>query len=276
MSKNILLPTDFSENALRAAIYAVTLYEKEPCTFHFLHASRLKASRMSNMSNKLTHVMAEKARQDLAKLKEKIETDYANKNHSFEVILTTNDLQASIEVLLEKTKIDLIIIGTKGESNAKEMLFGSNTVNVIKHVNQCPVMVIPNSYEYVKPEQIAFPTGFNRAYGDELLPLKQLIKVTNASVRVVHINGEDEISEAQKHNLALLKIALKNFDHSFHWMTNYDRVARAIQDFTIELDINILVMIKYKHGFIEDIIKEPIIKRIGFHPTIPFLVLPHN
>ncbi|SDG98406.1 universal stress protein [Winogradskyella thalassocola] len=276
MPKNILLPTDFSDNALSAAIYAIKLYDKEQCTFHFLHSSVIKVSLMSSMSNKLIRVMAENARKDLTELKAKFEKNYANENHSFEVILSTNDLHSSIEAIAEKIDIDLIIIGTKGETKAQEIIFGSNTVNVIKHAKKCPVLVIPNDYDFVIPEQIAFPTDFNRVYGDELQPLKQLAELHNSKIRILHINSEDDISEAQKQNLTLLEIALENYNPSFHWMTNYNKKAKAIQDFTEDLNINILVMVNYNHSFIENIIKEPIIKNIGFQPTIPFLVIPRK
>lgn len=276
MSKNILLPTDFSDNALSAAIYAIKLYDKEQCTFHVLHSSVIKVSLMSSMSNKLIRVMAENARKDLAEFKAKIEKDYANKNHTFETILSTNDLHSSIEAIAEKTDIDLIVIGTKGETKAQNIIFGSNTVNVIKHAKKCPVLVIPNDYDFIIPEQIAFPTDFNRVYGDELQPLKQLAELHDSKIRILHINSEDDISETQKQNLTLLKIALENYNPSFHWMTNYDKKAKAIQDFTEDLHINILVMVNYKHSFIESIIKEPIIKSIGFQPTIPFLVIPQK
>jgi hypothetical protein len=33
-------------------------------------------------------------------------------------------------------------------------------------------------------------------------------------------------------------------------------------------------MLSYKHSLIEKIIKEPVIKKIGLKPTIPFLVIP--
>jgi hypothetical protein len=33
-------------------------------------------------------------------------------------------------------------------------------------------------------------------------------------------------------------------------------------------------MVNYKHAFIEHIIKEPVIKKIGFNPIVPFLVIP--
>ena len=38
MRQHILLPTDFSDNALAAIEYTLKLYANEPCTFYFLHA----------------------------------------------------------------------------------------------------------------------------------------------------------------------------------------------------------------------------------------------
>ena len=156
MPKHILLPTDFSENAFSAALFAIKLFEKEQCTFHLLHSSRMKVSLMSSMSNKLIRVLADKARKDLADLKARIEKHSTNSNHAFEVILSTNDLNSSIEAVIEKVKIDLLIMGTKGETKATELLFGSNTVNVIKQVTQCPILVIPDAYDYVVPSKLLF------------------------------------------------------------------------------------------------------------------------
>jgi len=276
MPKHILLPTDFSENAFSAALYAIKLFEKEQCTFHLLHSSRMKVSLMSSMSNKLIRVLADKARKDLTDLKARIEKHSTNSNHAFEVILSTNDLNSSIEAVIEKVKIDLLIMGTKGETKATELLFGSNTVNVIKQVTQCPILVIPDAYDYVVPEQIAFPTDYNRAYNNELESLIQLAELNHSIIRVLHINDEDTISELQKKNLTLLKMALENYNPTFHWISKDDKKAKAIQIFTEDLDINILVMINYKHSFIENIIKEPVIKSIGFQPKIPFMVIPQR
>ena len=39
--KNILLPTDFSENSWNAIIYALHFFEKSICNFYLLHVNRL-------------------------------------------------------------------------------------------------------------------------------------------------------------------------------------------------------------------------------------------
>jgi len=57
-------------------------------------------------------------------------------------------------------------------------------------------------------------------------------------------------------------------------MPNYAKKVSVINDFIAELDIHILAMVNYKHSFIERIMNEPVLKKISFHPSIPFLVIP--
>lgn len=65
-----------------------------------------------------------------------------------------------------------------------------------------------------------------------------------------------------------------NVEHTFHWMDKTDTKSEEINEFVDEFKINLLAMVNYKHSFIESIIKEPVIKKIGFKPTVPFLVIP--
>lgn len=273
---SILLPTDFSENAWNAALYAFKLYESEPCTFYFLHSSKLKVSAMSNISNRLIRVMKENTMKELSVLKEKAEQLNTNANHKFEIKISTNDLHSAMEATIKKNKIDLVVMGTKGATKATDIIFGSNTVNAFKKTKGCPVLAIPDEFNFVKPDQIAFPTDFNRFYGDELLPLKRLANLYNSKIRVIHINKQDDITEAQDYNLDRLKMALENYAHSFHWVPDYGSKDEVIKDFIEELNIKMLVMINYQNSFIERIIKEPVIKNLGSQLTVPFMVIPHS
>jgi hypothetical protein len=37
--KNILIPTDFSENAWNAIVYAASLFKKNECSFYLIHVN---------------------------------------------------------------------------------------------------------------------------------------------------------------------------------------------------------------------------------------------
>jgi len=274
MRHHILLPTDFSDNAWSAAVYALKLYADFECTFYFLNTTSIKVSMLSNLSNKLLNVMKEAAMKELLDLKALAESGNANSNHDFEIILSTADLNKAIKHTVKKYSIHLIIMGTKGSTGAQEFFFGSNTVRVIKNTN-CPVLVVPEEYDFIEPKQIAFPTDYNRFYDSkELTPLTQLADLYDSKIRIVHINIKEELNAVQEYNLSALKGYLSNYESSLHWMPKYAKKAVEINDFIEELGIDILAMLKYKHSFIQAIIKEPVIKNLGFHAKIPFLVIP--
>lgn len=272
---NILLPTDFSDNAWNAIVYALKMYEEQMCTFYFLHSPKIIISQTSVRSTKLSETINKSALKDLLELKELAEVSNANSNHRFEVVLGSENLKDAIETAVRKHNLDLVIMGTKGATGAKELLFGSNTIRIIKKMRLTPILVVPDEFDFVIPTQIAFATDFNRVYNHiEINALKNLASLHDSKIRIVHINKEKNLSQIQQDNMAILKNSLKELEHSFHWMPDYANKAKEINDFIEELNIDILTMVNYKHSFIESLVNEPVISKIGHHLKIPFLVIP--
>lgn len=275
MKRNILIPTDFSDNAWSAAVYALKLYADVECTFYFLNSQVIKIPVVSNLSNKLLETMKKESLKELKALKELSETCNANANHEFKTILSTLDLTTAIKKAIKELNINMIVMGTKGITASKEIFFGGNTVDVIKSNPFCPLLIIPDEFDFVKPYQVAFPTDFNRLYTDkELNTLKELVELYNSKIRVLHIEEKEHLDDKQESNLSVLEKFLSNYEHSYHWMPNYANKTIEINDFIAELNIDILAMINYKKSIIEKFTKEPIIKKLGFHPIVPFLVIP--
>jgi nucleotide-binding universal stress UspA family protein len=272
---NILLPTDFSDNAWNAVVYVLKLYEEQNCTFYFLHSPNIIVSHTSVRSAKLSETINKAALKDLTELKELAEVSNANKNHLFEVVLGSENLKDAIETAVRKHNIDLVLMGTKGATGAKEMFFGSNTVSVIKKMRLSPILVVPEEYDFVIPTQIAFATDFNRVYNHiEINAIINLASLHDSKIRIVHIDKEKNLSNIQQDNMAVLKNSLKQLEHSFHWMPDYSNIAKEINDFIEEFKIDMLTMVNYKHSFIENLVHEPVISKIGHHLKIPFLVIP--
>lgn len=275
MRRKILLPTDFSDNSWSAVVYALKLFKNEFCTFYFINSTTIKVSTLSNLSNKLIKAMEDDAMRELLELKELAEACEVGANHNFQIILSSEDLKTAIKKSVNKLNIDMVIMGTKGATGAKEFFFGSNTIRIIKNLKLCPVLIIPEEYDFVTPTQIAFPTDYNRYYSNkELKPLRELANLYDSKIRIMHINTEEELNDTQEYNLEALKSYLNNYEYTLHWMPDYANKTTEINDFVEELKIDMLAMVNYKHSFIEKIINEPVIKKIGFQPNVPFLVIP--
>ena len=125
--KNILLPTDFSKNAFNATKFALHLYEQEECTFHFLHTYTpatyaYSFSADGSFSNVETiasnqEKVYQESQDRLKEMLEHIINERPNEKHDFDVISAYNILTDEINEQISKRHIDLVIMGTKGDTN---------------------------------------------------------------------------------------------------------------------------------------------------------------
>lgn len=278
--KNILIPTDFSENAWNAINYALALFKDEKCVFHLLNTytpsianSRFMASSIQNGVVDATHNNSINGLQAIVK---RIKEAHYNPNHSFKNISSFSLLVDQVKEIVAAENIDLVITGTKGASSFDEVFMGSNTVRIIKSIKNCPVLAIPQHYEFERPSEIAFATDFNRFYtASELEPLIEMAKTFNAVIRIVHVQYEIKaLTELQLFNLNMLRKYLKDIEHYVHTVSELSSVSKTLEVFSKELDIHLLAMLNYQHSYVELMTRELVIKRVAFHTQIPFLVIP--
>lgn len=278
--KNILLPTDFSENAWNATEYALGLFKEDECIFHLLntytpaivHSRFMAVNTEGRLLEDACHSASENG---LKKVLDRLSQSYNNPKHQFNTISSFNLLIDEIKEAVDALKIDLIITGTKGASGLKEIFLGSNTVRIIKSNMACPVLVVPESYQFEPPKEIALVTDFIRNFDASVIaPLKQIAKHLGAKVRIMHINENEQLNKYQKSNLYTLQEYLSEVPTTVHWMPHFSDKAHVIQTFIEELGIDMLAMIHYNHGFLEELTREPVIKKIAFHTTIPLLTIP--
>jgi len=277
--KKIILPTDFSENAHNAIKYAIQLFKDEECTFYLVNTYTpaiyeseyiLHSPGQIGLGDIYQSVSAEK----LEALKKQLENEFSNTKHTFYAHSAFNILVDEIVQLASAEEADLIIMGTQGATGAKEIFLGSHTVHVIKKA-PCPVIAIPAEFQFEAPKEILFPTDFEINYQEEqLAELVHLAKFHNAHIEIIHISAGYELTAQQIKNKAALDVLLKDSTHIFHDLPSQE-IIEGINNFQLKTKMSLLVMIQNKHTFLERLFIEPIIKKIGFHVTIPFMVIPH-
>jgi nucleotide-binding universal stress UspA family protein len=273
----ILLPTDFSKNSLTAIHYALKLYKDLKCTFYLLNSYMPPVYHTEYLMGSpaqigLGDIVQQNSQDNLKNLKEKLQKEFANPLHSFITHSALNVLSSEVTRTVETEGIDVVVMGTQGATGAQEILLGTNTVHVIKNAN-CPVLVIPSGFEFEVPEQILFPNDFEVSLDKK--SLAQLLKIINShvsQVNVMHVYTGDKLTIVQEKNKKQLAKVLS--ENGFFHEVSSNEIITAINDFQIKQKINLLVMVQNKHTFLERLFIEPVIKKIGFHVTVPFLVIP--
>lgn len=277
--KQVLLPTDFSENSWNAIIYAIQLFKNEECTFHLLNTYTPAVYHLEYAIGHpelfgLVDAVRNTSRSNLYSIVSKISSEVTkNKKHTFQTHAKFDTLLSGVRKSIETLDIDIIVMGTKGATGAKEVLFGSNTVHIFKEI-KCPVLAIPSSFAYEAPHEILFPTDLDAIYKHSNLKiLEEIVLSNNARLNTMHVSTGYDLTEKQERNKNKLESMFKHSAFLFHEIKTMD-ITHAINEFQVKHKINLLVMINNKHSFFENLFFKNTINQIGFHLNVPFLVIP--
>lgn len=277
--KNILIPTDFSDNAWNALVYGLKMFYKTKCTFYLIHVNPIPpysgaGTSLRSAADSFRATILNSSKLELHKLLDRLEKEgYVNTKHNFVPIPLYDFFVDAIKRESENKKIDLIIMGTKGATGFKKVTIGSNTGDIITKV-KCPLLAIPEHAQYTVLKEIAFPTDYQTGYDMNVLEtLVEVVTAHKAELRILHISKKGEkLSEEQQKNKDFLDDYLVDVDHSFHSLTGQS-LETSVQCFTESRDIDMIAMVAKNLNFFERILFKPEVKKISYHTEVPFLVL---
>ncbi|WP_394973054.1 universal stress protein [uncultured Croceitalea sp.] len=275
--RTIVIPTDFSENALHAIRYAINLFKCERSQFYFLHAYADEVYGPYRLNSKIDidtekEKIKKETQRRLDKLIKQVTAIPPNPKHTFKSVASFDSLVDAVNDFVNEVNIDLVIMGTKGKTDDKKITFGSHTVQVFKYV-QCPVLAVPNETEFEQPKKILFPTDYMLPYKRrELKLLDCLCMEYKSEVYCLYISDFENLSQRQLDNKRFLTESLPN-SYLFFERTPVKNKVQAIKQHIKLKGIDFLVMVNSRHSFLEDMLYRSTVDEIGLTTKIPFLVM---
>lgn len=274
---NVLIPTDFSENAWNAIKYGLQFFEREPANFYLLHVSlsNRQTSSEDTVANSIFFDLKHTSgiEEKLIEIKKRIEDSFPNTNHRFYALQEHTFFIEGIKRCIDEKRIDFILMGTKGASGLKEATIGSRTGEVITRV-KCPTLVIPENAEYVPPKKIVFPTDFNSYYKNKvLLTLAEIMAINEAELHVLHMSPKKRaLTPLQRENKSFLEDFLEEKPTSFHFSAGQN-FENGLSAFIAEEGIDMIAMVAKNINFFQRLLFKPSVTKISYHTHTPFLVL---
>ncbi len=278
MKKQILIPTDFSGNAFNATEYAFQLFENQECDFYVIHSYYLPGYSKKNMlipepDQEQYEKVKESSGKNIELLEAKLRARYNNPNHNIIFISEFGNLLDVLQENVEKHSIDLVIMGTRGRTEGSDIAYGRNSVVVMEKIRSCPVMAIPANVPIKSPKEIVFAASYKWQYREkEMKVFVDFCKEVNASVKVLHVGKEENLSEKQQSNKRKLEEFLSPLEYSFHW-NEKEEVREALLKFIETRNSDMIVFVNRKHWFFGGVFSNPLVKNLGIHSTVPILAL---
>ena len=274
--KNILLPTDFSGNSKNAIQYALKFFEGENCTFHILNSQKPTGYITADVlygapGTSIYEGILNDNKKALENMVQFCESNSEEENFTFIPKLDFDNIADAINQAVALNNIELIVMGSNGATGAAEVLFGSNTLKVIRNVD-CPVLIVPEDYTFENIEAVLLSLNYQNEVSKESVSLiTEIVKKNGASLKILEIEEEDIQLAAQTNQpersftgLNLEQYSIKNIPASV-----------AINAFEQLIPVQLHAMIVERKSFLDRFIFGSETSKISYGSPIPLLVLHH-
>jgi len=272
--RTLLIPTDFSENAGNALYYAIELAKRESAKIILIHAFTIDYVNVFSPESEL----AETKRQsdnELQKLSIRIA-------HAEGIDFEYESIEGSaVKAILNSIKdrvIDLVIMGTKGESNFANVIFGSTTSKVIAKAD-CPVIAVPEGASFEPIKKITYATDYKLGDIFALKKVLEIAKPYHAQINVLHISSEAEsaLTERTLMEKFMKKVTsqIDYFNLSFQ-MLHGDKVEEELWNYINSGSADLIVMSTHHYTLFERAFGKSVTNKIADRTVIPLMVFHFN
>lgn len=218
--KKILVPTDFSKSAQLATEVAADIARKANAELILLHvieeiagnsfSIRPQIDAEDNWEDKIfTMRLIEKGKKQLAKaiddlsasgVKARQELRLGSPFHGMRTIITDH-------------KVDLVVMGTSGNTRLNEMIIGTNTEKVVRHAN-CPVLTVQKKPAATDFKNIVYATSMSEDEEIFSRVIRKTQQLYDSTIHLVRINtpGNFQRDAVVKKNMQTFakKLQMKN------------------------------------------------------------------
>jgi len=274
--KNILLLTDFSDNAQTAITYALQLFMGGKHNFFILNVQKSSGYALENLmtspsTSTVYDAIIKNPKEKLSQMTEGLKKTYKNENYTFDFLCDFDNFISSVKQTIKIKNIDMIVMGTNGATGASEKIFGSNTLSIIRNIKK-PVLVIPDKYQYKKPNSVLFVTEHNEKFIPNVVtPLTTIISKFDAELMILTLDKKPS-SEALREKKEAISTYFKGIEHSFYDITNIPAEI-AIDSFMQIKHIDLTAKIINKESFLKRIISGSSIDDITYKTKVPLFIM---
>ena len=277
--KKILFPTDFSEAANNAFIYALNVANKINASILTLHTytlpdvgtalgftlpSHLKEFYDSIDINEFETFKS--ALPALRKIADDNGFDQINIKHALE---SGVDAVTTILEVTERENVDFIVMGTKGAKGFKEIFGGTNAARVMEQAN-CPVLVVPSKANLNSSiGKIAVTTEFSK---DEEKAFEKVLDFAhNLGASTECINVDLFHTHQYLDRMAILQKQFSDKKDLTFKVLEGNQLEPTIMKYLIDNEVDLLIMLTHKRSFIEDLFHYSITKKMAYHSSVPIM-----
>lgn len=274
----ILFPTDFSEVAKNAFRYCLRLADEYEANIQLLHVvyPEYQVMDVPVMAMQATEDKVEGAKVLLQSFVDValLQAQAGQPLRHVPVIKSEVEVGDPITVIsriAKREEVDMIVMGTRGEHNTLDRLFGSVTTGVVERAH-CSVWVIPEEANYDRIDIAAYATDLRDADPYHIWKASQLLDPFHPILHCVHVSSNGQNGHANMNDLEVFFATnAPTLQINFHQLRG-SSVSETLEEFSDTHDVDVLVMYAPNHTFMERLFSPSETKRMALRTHIPLLL----
>lgn len=264
--KNIIIPTDFSENVDRAIDFAITNFNAPDTKFWLIHVYRMPYSG-AVISTDVDDLLKDQREAFLNIQFEATLERYPNLKIKAQAI--QGIFEDVIDKLIKEESIDLVVMGTTGTGG---VLFGSMAASIVKNV-AAPVVLVPTNYDVAPLSRVLFASDLQHVNGLESLdPLRQIVKSSGAILEILYLEDTDNVPVDEERESLLLDTVFADVPHNFS-VRPLIQTEVDILEFATKINADLIVVVARSYGFFERLFHRSVTNKLSMLSDVPLLVL---
>lgn len=277
--KNILVPTDFSEISDYGLHAAVQIAKKINAKINLVNLIAPPSGNTFSVTGDVTKTYATEEDRYVAQLLrvnktrlDEIASAHAKDGIDTHIVLRVEPWQEGIKSLVQELNIDLIVMGTSGETSMTEYFVGNHTEQVIRVVDK-PVLTVRDYIESFSVKNIVLATDLDVEAFKGIGHINSLAKSLGAHIHLLHVreSDNDEVSEVEEKLTGFAKTYnLQNY--SIHSIKHSDKV-EGIRKYSKINKADIIAVITHGRSGFSHMLKGSISESIIKEANIPVLTV---
>lgn len=277
--KNILFPTDFSQNAENALNFAIEIARKVKghlVLFHAYSVQLIDPNMPAEIYLSAYQEEEKSAKESLEELSRRIidsnKDENGNSLFTVDAIVTQGLVVDEVLSLINDFKIDLVIMGTHGASGITELILGSNTSSIIEKAH-VPVLAIPHNAIYSRIRNIVYAYDDIKSGLPSFQRLLEFAGIYDSEITLLHIIDEaSNTTEMNRQEFEKIKESV-TYDKIRLELVKEENVLEGINDYVNSNDVDVLAMAIRKRTLFDKIFNKSLTKKMAYHTKVPLLAL---
>lgn len=276
--RSVLILTDFSEAAFRAAEYACSLADqlqiKRVILYH-AYEMMIVPTDVPVPPVKSDEELYLESMEELGLMRDRLRSMLPD-TVAMDMLAENIFSPGAVNQRCQEEKIDLVVMGVSGKSGLDRLMAGSITARMLEKA-RFPLLMVPEETVVGREvKTIVFATDLKNVDAIPVVQLYSFLDAFNAEVHVVNAGPatvHEYVPESRKEAVSDLHKLLDKYPSSFYYIDG-DNIADSILTFAGEHRASLIIAIPKTHHLFSALFHKSVSKRLAYNSRVPLLCLP--